>query len=83
MSKSKKKKKNRAIRLMFHLILNQHAWQKVFGNRKLFCTHNGIRYRVTGASRLSDIYLTQDFESCGYEQRGVDVDECSDWSETP
>ena len=35
---------------------------------KLFCIFNGKKYRVTGASRLGDIWLTSDFSaSCGYE----------------
>lgn len=44
---------------------------------KLFCTYEGIRWRVTGASRLGDVWLTLDFErNCGYEKR-VDVTGCS------
>lgn len=50
---------------------------------KLFCTYEGDRYRVTGASRLGDVWLTTDFEkSQGYDDR-VDVADCSDWSDAP
>lgn len=49
---------------------------------KLFCTWNGQRYRVTGCSRLGDVWLTANFErECGYEYR-VNVDDCSAWSPT-
>jgi hypothetical protein len=59
----------------------QHArygeWMRQF---KLFCTYGGKRYRVTGASRLGDVWLSSDFErETGYESR-VDVAACSDWS---
>lgn len=47
---------------------------------KLFCTFEGKRYRVTGASRFGDIYLTKDQNrEAGYEKR-VSLDECSQWS---
>lgn len=48
--------------------------------RKLYATWKGVRYRVTGCSRLGDVWLhdvTYDGESYLYR---VDVDECSDWS---
>lgn len=48
---------------------------------KLYCTYQGKRYRVTGASRLGDIWLTTDMNQVsGYELR-VDLADCSDWSE--
>ena len=57
-----------------------HEWMAPF---KLFCTWKGARYRVTGASRLGDVWLTSNFErDCGYEHR-VDLDECSNWSPQP
>lgn len=50
---------------------------------RLFCTYGGKRWRVTGCSRLGDVWLTSNFEQVlGYETR-VAVDECSDWSPTP
>jgi len=45
----------------------------------LFCTYKGKRYRVTGASRMGDIWLTEDpNRDTGYELR-VGVNECSGW----
>ena len=49
----------------------------------LFCFYEGKQYRVTGASRLGDIWLTSNFaQDCGYEKR-VDVAACSGWSKNP
>lgn len=51
--------------------------------RKLFATYRGERYRVTGCSRMGDVWLHSDFdEDTTYEHR-VDVDECSEWKEKP
>ncbi len=48
---------------------------------KLFCQYDGKTYRVTGASRLGDVWLTRNFEQhTGYELR-VDINDCSDWSD--
>lgn len=48
--------------------------------RKLFATHDGRRYRVTGCSRLGDVWLHRDPKAeVGYQYR-VDVSTCSDWS---
>lgn len=55
---------------------------------KLYCTWGGIpggqtRFRVTGCSRMGDVWLSNDFDrGCGYDHR-VDVDECSEWSAEP
>ena len=50
---------------------------------KLYCTYEGERYRVTGASRMGDIWLSKDFNrTSGYEKR-VMVDQCSEWANTP
>lgn len=47
---------------------------------KLFTSWGGERYRVTGCSRLGDVWLHSDFnEDTTYEHR-VDVDECHSWS---
>lgn len=55
-------------------------WTKQF---RLFCTFGDRRYRVTGSSRLGDIWLTTDFaRDTGYELR-QDVDECSHWGSEP
>jgi len=63
-------------RLPAMLQVNFEPWIKKY---KLFCTYNGKRYRVTGASRLGDIWLTsKQHQDTGYEHR-VSVDECSEW----
>ena len=50
---------------------------------KLFATWKGKRYRVTGCSRLGDIWLHSDLkEDTQYEHR-VSVDDCSGWGDTP
>jgi hypothetical protein len=57
----------------------QHAFRPWMEQFKLFCTYQGNRYRVTGASRLGDVWLAEDINrDCGYDHR-VDVAECSDW----
>jgi len=64
---------------------------------ELYCTHDGKRWRVTGASRLGDIYLKdpndapvgvgehsdKGWEGPFYDKRGVYVNQCTDWSEKP
>ena len=52
--------------------------------RKLFATWRGKRVRVTGCSRLGDVWLHRDlgYEGVSYQHR-VDVAECSGWSATP
>ena len=56
-------------------------WDQYIKQYKLFCTYNGKRYRVTGASRMGDVWLSADFNrEVGYELR-VYLDECTDWSE--
>lgn len=57
-------------------------FREFFGDRTLFCDYEGKRYRVTGASRLGDVWLTTNFnQGTGYELR-VDVEKCSGWAET-
>lgn len=62
------------------------AWDKLKepDNRKLFATYEGKRYRVTGCSRLGDVWLHSDlaYDGISYEER-VDVDACSEWSPNP
>lgn len=49
----------------------------------LFCTYEGQRYRVTGASRMGDVWLAKDHaREDGYDLR-VNVDDCADWSDKP
>ena len=50
---------------------------------KLFATFQGKRYRVTGCSRLGDVWLHADLKEDTTYQLRVDVDACSDWSEAP
>lgn len=62
------------------------AWAKGdfrqwMGQFKLFCTYQGKRYRVTGASRMGDVWLAEDLNrESGYDLR-VDVAECCEWGE--
>ena len=50
---------------------------------KLFCTYKRSRYRVTGASRLGDVWLAKDHhQEVDYDLR-VDVAECSAWGPQP
>lgn len=56
-----------------------HEWIEPY---KLFCDYKKNRYRVTGCSRMGDIWLTKNFaQDTGYELR-VDVEDCSNWSPT-
>lgn len=49
-------------------------------DNKLFCDYKNESYRVTGASRLGDVWLSKDFEqTVGYQLR-VDIEDCSNWS---
>jgi len=59
----------------------KNNFAEFYGDIKLFCTHKGKRFRCTGASRMGDVWLTEDFtRDIGYDLR-VDVDECSDWGD--
>ncbi len=61
----------------------QAAWSKFIAGRRLFCNFYGRRYRVTGASRLGDIWLATDFSRVvGYDLR-VDINACSAWGPEP
>jgi len=58
----------------------QLRFSKFLIDNKLFCVYNGIKYRCTGASRLGDVWLTQNFkQDTGYQKR-VDIAECTKWS---
>ncbi len=55
-------------------------WMNQF---KLFCTYEDKRWRVTGASRLGDVWLAEDFNrDIGYDKR-VSVSKCSEWGDKP
>lgn len=60
----------------------QSMWMPFIQQFRLFCTYNGKRYRVTGASRMGDIWLREDHNtSHGYDEgMRVMVEECSEWS---
>lgn len=62
-----------------------HAFRPWMKAHKLFCTYKGIRYRVTGASRLGDIWLSADYGmEQGYDPGlRVNVAECSAWGKDP
>lgn len=61
----------------------KQAYARWMGQHKLFCTHNGERYRCTGASRMGDVWLTKNFEQAeGYQLR-VCVAECTEWHDAP
>lgn len=74
-------------RFFFHLhrlkAVMAAAWKPWISSFKLFCTYKGTRYRVTGASRLGDVWLATDFNcESGYDLR-VDVMECTEWAPEP
>jgi hypothetical protein len=67
-------------RLSAALYYDFEEWIKQY---KLFCTYKEKRYRVTGASRLGDVWLRENFDSDhGYDLR-VDLEECSNWGALP
>lgn len=61
-----------------------NRYHKILDDIQLYCTYkDGNRYRVTGCSRLGDVWLARDFNrTSGYDLR-VAVDDCSEWSKTP
>ena len=60
--------------------LQQMRWEPWLGQYKLFCIYQGEQYRVTGASRMGDIWLAKNpDQSVGYDLR-VSIDDCSGWS---
>lgn len=58
-------------------IAKDYAW---LAKNPLFCTYRGKRYRCTGASRLGDVWLVNDFGVTRSYDLRVDVAECSDWT---
>lgn len=57
-----------------------NIWIKDF---RLFADYGGKRVRVTGASRLGDVWITSNHaQDCGYERR-VDVSELSRFGGRP
>jgi len=64
----------------FRLSANlKYTFDLLMKEYKLFCFYRNKKFRVTGASRLGDLWLTKDFnQRTGYELR-VNVEECSNW----
>lgn len=61
----------------------QVAFRPWIRGYRLFCNWKGERYRVTGASRLGDVWLAEDFSrDTGYDHR-VMISECSEWGSSP
>lgn len=59
------------------------AFDRFYNDKKLFATYSGERYRVTGASRMGDVWITKDFDQKDGYQNRVMVDELSEWSANP
>ena len=58
----------------------QYDFKPFMKEHKLFCVYKNNKYRVTGCSRLGDVWLTSNFnQSDGYTKR-VLYTECSAWS---
>lgn len=69
--------------MLFRLPAAMQVLARKFVTSRLFCTWQGRRYRVTGASRFGDVWLTGNHDKDhGYDAR-VDVAECSDWGCMP
>lgn len=61
----------------------KYNFEPYMAQHKLFGTYREKRYRVTGASRLGDVWLTEDYEQReGYQHR-VEVSDISNWSNEP
>lgn len=63
----------------------QAMYRNIMATFKLFVTYEGKRYRVTGASRLGDVWLAKDLNrSSGYDHRvDFDLTKLTGWSRTP
>ena len=57
------------------------AWRDFINEFSLYCTYEGETYRVTGCSRMGDVWLHSDlsYSDTSYEKR-VDLEDCSNWS---
>ena len=55
-------------------------FSRIIGEYKLYCDYGGQHYRVTGASRLGDIWLAENLErQNGYDLR-VNIAECANFT---
>ncbi len=61
----------------------QYAYKPYIEQYKLFCDHEGTRYRVTGASRLGDIWLAKNHDQENRYNLRVDLKTCSNWGPAP
>lgn len=62
--------------------LHQIYFKSIMNKIIVTCIYKGDKYRVTGCSRLGDIWLSGDYtRTIGYDLR-VDVEECSGWEVT-
>ncbi len=60
--------------------VTMNAFWPIMKEHKLFCQYNGKKYRVTGASRMGDLWLAKDpTQDVGYSRR-VDWRKCTDWA---
>jgi hypothetical protein len=58
----------------------QRPFKQVMKDIKLFCTYQGTRWRVTGGSRLGDVWLSKNPDrDTGYDER-VNVSDITEWS---
>lgn len=69
-------------RLPAWMKIAHYPWMKQF---KLFVTYEEQRWRVTGASRLGDIWLAKNLKrEDGYDKRiSFDTEKLSNWSDKP
>jgi hypothetical protein len=59
-----------------------HQFAQFMAAHPLFCTYEGKPWRVTGASRLGDVWLVADpIRDAGYDRRAR-VSLCSEWRST-
>lgn len=77
----------RYAKWMLHHFRMPAVWQMHFApfleGRRLFCTWEGKRWRVTGASRMGAVWLASDLAcEVGYDER-VGVAECTEWGPGP
>jgi hypothetical protein len=58
-------------------------FDKFMKGHKLFATYKDQVYRVTGASRMGDVWLATDFDrKTGYDLR-VDINNIQSWGDNP
>ncbi len=57
----------------------QFKFAEFIKNIELYCDYKGDRYRVTGCSRLGDVWLAKDFaQTNGYDLR-VNIEDCNNF----